>query len=183
MKLHLGCGKRYLKSYIHIDIADFPHIDYKSQISDLSMFKDNSIDEIYSCHSFEYFDISQAPKVLKEWNRVLRPDGILRTSLPNFDALIEIYRITGQLSDITGPLFGRWINENLNDPIFHKIVYNEPTFNFALIQAGFSKGENYSAQDFIRSIDPQYDDYSMAFYPHMDSSGIQVSLNTIARKI
>jgi predicted SAM-dependent methyltransferase len=182
MKLHLGCGKRYLKSYVHIDIADFPHVDYKSQISDLSMFEDNSIEEIYSCHSFEYFDISQAPKVLKEWNRVLKPEGILRTSLPNFDSLIEIYKITGRLSDITGPLFGRWINENSKEPIFHKIVYNKDTFNLALIESGFSEGTDYSAQDFVASIDSEYDDYSLAYFPHMDSSGIQVSLNIIARK-
>jgi predicted SAM-dependent methyltransferase len=29
IKLHLGCGKRYIPGFIHIDLADYPHIDYK----------------------------------------------------------------------------------------------------------------------------------------------------------
>jgi predicted SAM-dependent methyltransferase len=183
MKLHLGCGKRYLKSYVHIDIADFPHIDYKTQISDLNMFEDGSVEEIYSCHSFEYFDIIQAPKVLEEWKRVLCPRGILRTSLPNFDSLLEIYKRTEDLHSITGPLFGRWINENLSEPIFHKIVYNKSTFDELLTKCGFSASQNYSASEFFDLIDPEYDDYSLAYFPHMDRNGIQVSLNTIAYKL
>ena len=33
MKLHLGCGNRYLSGYAHIDLADYPHIDYKQDIT------------------------------------------------------------------------------------------------------------------------------------------------------
>ncbi len=44
-KLHLGCGHRYLEGFIHIDKDELPHIDYpNTDISDLSMFDDNSID-------------------------------------------------------------------------------------------------------------------------------------------
>ena len=56
MKLHLGCGKRYLEGYIHVDIAEFEHIDYQLPIDDLSTFKDNTIEEIYASHVLEYFD-------------------------------------------------------------------------------------------------------------------------------
>jgi predicted SAM-dependent methyltransferase len=47
MKLHLGCGKRYIPGFVHIDTLDFPQIDYRQDISDLKMFEDNSIDLIY----------------------------------------------------------------------------------------------------------------------------------------
>ena len=42
IKLHLGRGKRYIPGFVHIDLDDYPHIDYRSEISDLSMFEDNS---------------------------------------------------------------------------------------------------------------------------------------------
>ena len=48
MKLHLGCGKRCLEGFLHIDIADFDHIDYKSSVDRLPMIDDNSVDLIYA---------------------------------------------------------------------------------------------------------------------------------------
>ena len=76
-KLHLGCGNRYLPGYIHIDIDNYEHIDINSSINDLNMFKDNSVNEIYSSHSLEYFDIFEVEDVLEEWKRVLCSGGIL----------------------------------------------------------------------------------------------------------
>ena len=70
MKLHLGCGKRYLEGYIHVDIAEFEHIDYQLPIDDLSTFKDNTAEEIYASHVLEYFDRNDVINVLTEWKRV-----------------------------------------------------------------------------------------------------------------
>ena len=44
VKLHLGCGKKYLPEYIHIDKDTEEHIDYSVNINDLSMFSDSSVD-------------------------------------------------------------------------------------------------------------------------------------------
>ena len=44
MKLHLGCGKRYIGGYIHIDAIEYPHIDHVSTIDHLSFIPDSSID-------------------------------------------------------------------------------------------------------------------------------------------
>lgn len=27
MKIHLGCGKRYIPGFYHVDVVDYPHID------------------------------------------------------------------------------------------------------------------------------------------------------------
>ena len=58
--LHLGSGKRVLPGYVHVDLADFPHIDHRHRIDRLPMFEDEVFDLIYCCHAFEYFDREQA---------------------------------------------------------------------------------------------------------------------------
>ena len=117
IKLHLGCGKRYLPGYIHVDLDVHPHIDYCHSISTLPMFEDESVDLIYSCGAFGYFDREECVDVLKEWGRVLKPGGVLRLSLSDFESIIEVYLQNGKDMDgegILGPIFGKWkiISEN-----------------------------------------------------------------------
>ena len=48
VKLHLGCGKRFIPGYVHVDLARFDHIDFHASADNLSMidsvFKKN-VDE------------------------------------------------------------------------------------------------------------------------------------------
>ena len=90
MKLHLGCGKRDFEGWINVDLADFPHVHYKSSVDDLKMFKDNTADLIYSSHTLEYFDKLEVVTVLKEWHRVLKDGATLRVAVPNFNALAKL---------------------------------------------------------------------------------------------
>ena len=62
--------------------------------------EDNKVDLIYNCGTFEYFDLQEAPKVLKEWYRVLKPGGTLRISVPNFESVVKVYLNNGK--DILG---------------------------------------------------------------------------------
>ena len=108
MKLHLGCGKRFLQGYTHVDLADFEHIDYKIPVEDLSIFQDETIDLIYASHVLEYFDREQVKSVLKEWRRVLKFGGKLRIAVPNFKNLIKVYETSGDIDKILGPRSGKW---------------------------------------------------------------------------
>ena len=94
LKLNLGCWHRHIPGWVHIDLCDMPHIDYKSSIDDLSMFGNETVDLIYSSHSLEYFDREQVGNVLREWARVLKKGGILRVAVPDFDALLSVYKKT-----------------------------------------------------------------------------------------
>ena len=109
MKLHLGCGKRYLKGYTHIDIDQHSHIDFYSTVEKLPMIKSNSVEVIYSCGVLEYFDLEEVDLVLQEWNRTLKSGGILRTSVPNFESIIKVYLKNKDIlsEGILGPLFGK----------------------------------------------------------------------------
>jgi len=88
--LHVGCGDRYIKGFIHIDIRPLSHVDYVASADKLDMFSDNSADLIYACHILEHFGRHDIQKVLKEWYRVLKPNGVLRVCVPDFDATVKV---------------------------------------------------------------------------------------------
>lgn len=97
-------------------------------------------------------------------------------TVPDFDSLISIYNKSGELSSIIGPLFGRWIIPNSEHPIYHKTVWTFKDLSEQLIQNGFTQVDRFDPISYLESIDPEYDDHSLAFYPHMNRDGIQVSL-------
>jgi len=173
MKLHLGCGKRYLNGYIHIDKANYDHIDYISSVDTLDMIEDDSCKLVYASHVLEYFDRNEVQFVLSEWQRVLKKNGILRIAVPDFKSLVKIYGDTKELNNIIGPLYGRW--DTSKEVIYHKTVYDEVSLTKVLEAAGFSNIEKW---DWSKVFSNEYDDHSQAYFPHMDKkSGIHVSLN------
>ena len=179
MKLHLGCGKRYLEGFVHIDIADFDHIDFKTSIDNIDMIKNNSCDLIYASHVLEYFNLDEADAVLNEWRKKLKKNGILRIAVPNLESLILIYNKTKLISNILGPLYGKW--EVDQDVIYHKTIYDNDSLQAKLKKNGFY---NIKEWDWRKELPENYDDQSIAYFPHMDTeSGIHVSLNLQCNKI
>lgn len=181
MKLHLGCGKRYIPGFLHIDLANFPHIDYRRNVGDLSIFPANHVDLIYASHVLEYFDRQEAVGVLKEWFRVLKPGGTLRLAVPDFEALIKVYEMDRDLHKILGPLYGRLIVSGESNTIFyHKTVYDFDSLKTLLESVGFTDVHRY---DWRETIHRDYDDHSQAYIPHMDKEhGLLISLNVEAVK-
>lgn len=47
--LHLGCGKRFIPAFVHIDVDKHPYLDYQHGFTKLPMFGDDSVDLIYNC--------------------------------------------------------------------------------------------------------------------------------------
>lgn len=176
MRLHLGCGKRYLPGWIHIDLAPWPHIDFQNSIGDLSMFANNTVDIIYCSHALEYFDRAQAANVVLEWKRVLTLGGNLFLAVPNFQALVQIYEKSRDLNSILGPLFGRMSGALPNQTIYHRTTFDRASLTSLLEENGFVNVDEYDPVSFLRNLDPNYDDHSLAFYPHMDRTGVQISL-------
>lgn len=174
LKLHLGCGKRFIPGFTHIDIVRYEHVDYLTTIDDLSIFSDGTVDLIYNCHVLEHFHRQKLSSVLKEWFRVLKPGGCLRTAVPDFAALSQLYNETGDLNLVLGPIMGR-------QDYLYNIHYN--VFDFAslerqLQEAGFV---NVTRYDWKATEHADVDDYSQAYYPHMDKeNGRLMSLNVEA---
>jgi len=179
MKLHLGCGERYLEGFTHVDLAKYDHIDHEIPVDNLEIFSDNTIEEIYASHVIEYFDREEIKSVLKEWNRVLKKNGILRLAVPNLPELIKVYETYNDLNNILGPLYGKWKIDNKT--IYHKTVYDQKSLTSVLEQAGFRDIRNWDWKKVFTN--NEYDDHSQAYFPHMDKeNGIHISLNLECNK-
>jgi len=175
MKLHLGCGKRnFGDGWIHVDMADFPHIASKD-VTRLP-YDDNTCDLIYASHLLEYFDRIEVVEVLQEWKRVLKPSGILRLAVPDFEKLCSLYMSGRGIEKVLGPLYGKWGTP----PVYHKTTYDLASLSNLLYSVGFQDVTRYDWRDTEHS---HIDDHSQAYFPHMDKeNGMLISLNVEAVK-
>jgi predicted SAM-dependent methyltransferase len=176
MKLHLGCGKRFIPGYVHIDAVDYPHVAHVAAIDNLSFIPDASVELVYTCHVLEHFKRREVARVLREWLRVLAPGGTLRTSVPDFAAICEVYTRTRNLALVIGPIFGR------QDYLYniHYNLFDFETLKSELEQAGFCNVRRY---DWRETEHAHIDDYSQAYVPHMDKErGVLISLNIECRR-
>ncbi len=176
MKLHLGCGERYIPGFYHVDARNLPHVDEVMSAKQLTSIGDETVTLLYASHVLEHFKRDETEAVLIEWKRVLTAGGILRLSVPDFDALLRIYDTYKDLNLILGPLYGRSdYPENT-----HHIVFTFDSLSEILRRVGFEVMRRWNWRETEHS---HIDDYSQAYIPHMNKeTGIQVSLNIEAVK-
>ncbi len=176
IKLHLGCGERFLPGFIHIDVRKFSHIDYVTNVDNLDMFKDNSVDLIYNACLLEHIKRQKLPDILKEWHRTLKFGGILRVSVPDFNQIVKAYFKYKNLELFYGLLLGK---QDYPENVHHN-VFDFKTLKKVLKRTGFKNIRRY---DWKKTIHRDYDDYSQAYIPHLDKKkGILMSLNIEAEK-
>ena len=173
MKLHLGCGKLYLDNYINIDI-DSPNADIKADIVNLNFINDKRVDEIYICHVLEHINRSKTINLFLEWNRLLKKEGILRISVPNFQSIVDIYQKNKNMAELIGLLNGGQTNKY----DVHYICYDYEILKEILLATGFHDVQRYDCEEFLKN----KDDYSKAYLPHMDKNGTLMSLNLVCKK-
>ncbi|MEG3982873.1 discoidin domain-containing protein [Microcoleus sp. T3B2] len=129
--LHLGCGNLDHPEFINIDIRPAPHIDYVRAIDDLSIFADESVDLIYASHCLEHFSHIEIPRILKEWHRVLKVDGILRLAVPDLDLIIKMYHDHG---NCIGAILGRLMGGQDYEFNYHKTIFNQASLEHLLLE-------------------------------------------------
>jgi len=105
--INLGCGPNTSQEFINVDVLKLPHIHYINDIQNLNMFPDNYADMIYASHVLEHISRNKLIDVLKEWRRVLKRGGRLRLAVPDFDRLIEVYKLSNNdVMSIVSQLMG-----------------------------------------------------------------------------
>lgn len=117
LKLHIG-GKESHPDWKILDIEERPEVDFIANASCLEEFADNSVEAIYASHVLEHFYHSlnnELLDTLKEWHRVLQPQGQLYISVPDMQVLCWLYLhpnmdVTEKF-EIMKIMFGAQINE------------------------------------------------------------------------
>ena len=183
LNIHLGCSHRIIPGFVNVDLCDMEHIHHKCSIDKLPMFEDATADLIYTSHSLEYFDLSEAQSALSEWRRVIKPGGLLRIAVPDFERLVEVYTRTRSLKSILGPLYGRMEIQTVEGikVLYHRHVYDFDSLKELLLESGFA---NVRCYDWRKTVHKDYDDHSQAYFPHLDKdNGLLISLNVEADRV
>jgi predicted SAM-dependent methyltransferase len=94
--LNIGSGHVTHPSFINVDALVARHIHFIRPVDDLRPFPDDSVDLAYVSHCLEHFGHSKVNEVLAEWRRILKPGGVLRIGVPDFDQLIALYEASGR---------------------------------------------------------------------------------------
>ena len=105
LKLHLGCGNIRIEGFVNIDITYNPKVDMVDNVSHLRRFEENSVDLIYTSNTLEHLGRWEYMPALGRWYNLLKKGGILRVSVPNFEAVCEYYMETKNLKTIYSALY------------------------------------------------------------------------------
>jgi predicted SAM-dependent methyltransferase len=131
--VHLGCGDINARGYINVDFKAAPHVHYAHDVTSLPFLNDCSVDLIYACHVMEHFPVESIKGVLWEWRRVLKRNGILRISVPDFDKLLGVYYDTHcEIESIRAALMGHMDGYNS-----HLLIFNYKYLKNILENNGF----------------------------------------------
>lgn len=170
LRLHIG-GKNRHPGWQIVDTVPGQHVDYVRSCTDLSIFADDSVMEIYASHVLEHLGYqSELARTLGEFHRVLKPGGTLRASVPDLSTLCALFVDPAlQFAErfhVMRMMFGGQL-----DPFdFHKVGLSEEFLAGYLTNAGFTEVERVDAFGLFE------DASSLVF------KGRPISLNIAARK-
>lgn len=89
-KLNLGCGRNVMTGWINADLKATSSELFTMDASRPFPFPDNYFSYVFSEHMFEHLDLPGQQNMMRECLRVLRPGGVLRIAMPDFDFLIDL---------------------------------------------------------------------------------------------
>ena len=91
LRLNIG-GTERREGWKILNAVPGAEVDYVGDFTHLAEFADASVDEVYASHVLEHIGYAgELPDALGHIYRILKPDGILRVSVPDMDLLFRLY--------------------------------------------------------------------------------------------
>lgn len=122
MRLNIGAGKRRLPGYTGVDVVQRDSVDIVAEAHAIPL-PDGCADEVLAVHLLEHVFEWQAPDLLREWHRLLKPGGALVLEMPDIlkacRNLLEQRRIGKHVDQ--AHMWAIYGDQTLNDPLMmHK---------------------------------------------------------------
>lgn len=137
MQLHIG-GHQPDPDWKIFNIQPGSDVDFVGNAEDLSQFESGSIHRIYASHILEHFNYqTELPTVLKEWHRVLKPEGSLMISVPNLPVLCRLYLSEGLTPDQRFHIMRMMFGGQVDAYDFHKVGLSWEHLGGLLSAVGF----------------------------------------------
>jgi len=135
IKLNLGSGSQALVGYYNLDAKNgdciFP-LDVVQRSGPPACEKITHLvaaDEIRASHVLEHFPHGQTQEILSHWVSKLKPGGILKIAVPDFDKIITVYS-NGM------PIDGYVMGGQSDEYDYHKALFNERSLRAQMEAAG-----------------------------------------------
>ena len=111
--LNLGCGDSYRDHFINVDFYGNKKIDFGMDLRFPFKIESNSMDGIFSEHTFEHLSHLEVDNALGECYRILKAEAKIRIIVPDLSILIERYCSNDD------EWFQKWHDLVLEDPSRH----------------------------------------------------------------
>jgi SAM-dependent methyltransferase len=91
--LNLACGDFYVQNNRWVNLDWYPHSEYvrKANLIHRLEFPDETFEVVYTSHFVEHIPKEKLDFILSECYRVLKPNGILRIVVPDFEDIVREY--------------------------------------------------------------------------------------------
>lgn len=108
--LNLGCGDVYKDNFVNIDFFTNKNTGYGMDLRFPFKIESNSVDGIFTEHTFEHLSHQEVDNALSECYRILKVEGVIRIIVPDLSILLKRYCSNDDV------WFQKWHDLVLNDP-------------------------------------------------------------------
>lgn len=126
IRLDLGAGDKKQEGWTSVDIRnDGGRVqpDVQADITKPLPFPDDYADEVRAIHVIEHFYSWEAPVIVAEWVRVLKPGGLMAIECPDFDKILALANVPN-----VPPSFTFWAiygdPRHMSPEMMHKWCYS-----------------------------------------------------------